>query len=293
MAVIDESKGGDAIVAWKDKVGSLDALKAARRRRPSRSRPASPSEHLLRSAAVHFDVPALRGQGRRGAIETNGSPEALKRLLDRKVDAAVVWEPDVTRALATAGVVKLLSTAETQRLIIDVLVASRTVLQQDPEMIKALLVTYFDVVRHYREQPDKLASDVAAETKVPMAQVKPMLAGVAWAGLTDNFEVWLGTTPDTNGMVGRDPLDAAHPDRDRRAARRSAARPGSVPHHQQPASSAPRSPRPPPADSPAATAPLRALDQHFSELPTPNGSGCAKSARSRRSTSASRAAPRT
>ena len=34
-----------------------------------------------------------------------------------------------------------------------------------------------------------------------MAQVKPMLAGVAWTGLTDNFQTWLGATPDTNGMV--------------------------------------------------------------------------------------------
>jgi len=146
-------------------------------------------------------VSALRGGKGPWRVETNGSPEALKRLLDRKTDAAVLWEPDVTRALATPGVIKLLSTAETQRLIIDVLIASRAVLQQEPEMIKTLLTTYFDVARHYREHPDALANDVAAETKVPMAQVKPMLAGVAWTGLTDNFETWLGTKPDTNGMV--------------------------------------------------------------------------------------------
>lgn len=201
VAVIDESKGGDAIVAWKDKVASLDGLKAARTPTIAFT-PGSPSEHLLRAAAVHFDVPALRSGKGGWRSEANGSTEALKRLLDRKTDAAVVWEPDVTRALATPGVVKLLSTAETQRLIIDVLLASRGVLQQDPTMVKTLLITYFDVVRHYRDMPDTLASDVAAETKVPMAQVKPMLAGVAWANLTDNFEVWLGATPDANAMVG-------------------------------------------------------------------------------------------
>ena len=103
-------------------------------------------------------------------------------------------------------------------------------------MIKALLV---HVLR--RRAPLSRAtrrssrSDVAAETKVPMAQVKPMLAGVAWAGLTDNFEVWLGTTPG-QPTAWRDVIRStlAHPDRDRRARRRSAARPGSVPHHQQP-----------------------------------------------------------
>ena len=200
VAVIDESKGGDAIVGWKDKIGSLDGLKAPRTPTIAFT-PGSPSEHLLRSAAVHFDVPALRGGKGPWRIETNGSSEALKRLLDRKTEAAVLWEPDVTRALGTPGVIKLLSTAETQRLIIDVLIASRTVLQQEPEMIKTLLGTYFDVARHYRENPEALANDVAAETKLPMAQVKPMLAGVAWTGLTDNFQTWLGATPDTNGMV--------------------------------------------------------------------------------------------
>jgi outer membrane protein OmpA-like peptidoglycan-associated protein/ABC-type nitrate/sulfonate/bicarbonate transport system substrate-binding protein len=200
VAVIDESKGGDAIVAWKDKVGSLDGLKAART--PSIAfTPGSPSEHLLRAAAVHFDVAALRGGKGAWRIETSGSPDALKRLLDHKADAAVVWEPDVTRALATPGVTKLLSTADTQRLIIDVLIAGRSVLQQDPAMLKTLLTTYFDVVRHYRDQPETLANDVAAETKLPMAQVKPMLAGVAWSGLSDNFQVWLGSTPDSNATV--------------------------------------------------------------------------------------------
>src|SRR4030095_13910893 len=113
IAVIDESKGGDAIVAWKDKAGSLDALKAAQTPTIAFT-PASPSEYLLRATAVHFDVPALRSGKGKWRVEADGSPDALKRFLDHKTDAAVVWEPDVTRALATPGVIKLLSTAATQ-----------------------------------------------------------------------------------------------------------------------------------------------------------------------------------
>lgn len=200
VAVLDESKGGDAIVAWKDKVASVDGLKAPVTPTIAFT-PGSPSEHLLRSTAVHFDIAMLRSGKGAWRIETNGSPEALKRLLDRKTDAAVLWEPDVTRALATDGVVKLLSTEDTRRLIVDILIAGRIVLQQDPDMVKSLLMTYFEVVRHYRDNPDALAKDVAGETKLPMAQVKPMLAGVAWAGLSDNFQLWMGSAPDTNGIV--------------------------------------------------------------------------------------------
>jgi outer membrane protein OmpA-like peptidoglycan-associated protein/ABC-type amino acid transport substrate-binding protein len=200
VAVIDESKGGDALVAWKDKVTSLEGLKSAQTPRIAFT-PGSPSEHLLRSASVHFDIAALRKNQGNWRVETSGSDEALKALLSRKADAAVLWEPDVSRALATPGVVKLLSTAETQRLIVDVLIAGREVLQQDPQMVQVLLATYFDVVRHYREQPEQLARDVALETKVEGSQIKAMLGGVAWAGLSDNAQVWLGATVSSNGLV--------------------------------------------------------------------------------------------
>lgn len=200
VAVIDESKGGDALVAWKDKASSIEALKAARTPAIAFT-PASPSEHLLRSMAVHFDVPALRTGNGPWRVVTAGSSDALKALLDKKVDAAVLWEPDVSRALAAGGVIKLLSTADTERLIVDVLIAGRSVLQQHPDLVSALLATYFDVLRHYRDHPRQLAADVIAQTKFGEAQVEPMLAGVAWAGLGDNAQVWLGATPGSNGVI--------------------------------------------------------------------------------------------
>lgn len=199
VAVIDESKGGDAIVAWKDKAASIEALKATATPTIAFT-PNSPSEHLLRAAAVHFDVPTLRGKGA-WRVEAEGSSEALQKLLARKVDAAVLWEPDVTRALATPGVIKLLSTADTQRLIVDVLIAGRTVLQQDPAMVDTLLQTYFEVVRQYRDDAGALARDAGAALRVSNDQVAAMLGGVALASLSDNFQVWLGSTSDASAII--------------------------------------------------------------------------------------------
>lgn len=200
VAVIDESKGGDAIVGWQDKLDSLDALKKTAGTRIAFT-PASPSEHLLRAAAVHFDLPMLRDGRGSWRVETDGSPAALKQLLGKKVDAAALWEPDVTRALSTAGVVKLLSTADTKRLIVDGLLASRTVMQQDPDMVRALLLTYFEVLRHYQDNPDALARDLGDDTGLSVDQTRPMLGAVAWAGLADNFHEWFGSTPETSGAV--------------------------------------------------------------------------------------------
>jgi len=149
VAVIDESKGGDALVAWKDKATSLESLKAARTPTIAFT-PGSPSEYLLRSAAVHFDIAALRSGKGAWRVETNGSPDALKALLDRKVDAAVLWEPDVSRALAIDGVARLLSTADTQRLIVDVLMPGlngievTSVVKNNLPAAKIVLFTMYD-----------------------------------------------------------------------------------------------------------------------------------------------------
>jgi outer membrane protein OmpA-like peptidoglycan-associated protein len=154
--------------------------------------------------AVHFDVPAFR---RKGAwrVETDGSPDALKKLFARQADIAVVWEPDVTRALANPGVVKLLGTEDTRRLIVDVLLVGRSYSAQNPAAVDALLATYFQVAKHYRENPELLEREVADSVRLPADAVKRMLAGVGWATLSDNFQTWLGTTGGADALA-----DAIH-----------------------------------------------------------------------------------
>lgn len=194
VAVIDESKGGDAIVARRARVPDLDTLK-----RVSGSKiaftPASPSEHLLKSIGVHFDLPQLRE--RRGAwrVEASGSSDALARLNRGEVDVAVLWEPDVSRALADPAYVKLIGSDDTEKLIVDVLLASRRVLQERPELVQAVLEQYFDSLLHYTEDSAALRKDAAAASGLPADQVEAMLGGVRWVSLNENGALWFGISP--------------------------------------------------------------------------------------------------
>jgi outer membrane protein OmpA-like peptidoglycan-associated protein/ABC-type nitrate/sulfonate/bicarbonate transport system substrate-binding protein len=199
VAVIDESKGGDAILAWKDRVANLDALKRLQGVKVAFT-PNSPSEHLLRAMAVHFDVAGLRGKGA-WRIEADGSPDALKKLLSRQADVAVLWEPDVTRALANAGLVKLLGTEDTRRLIVDVLIVNRAFSAKEPAAVTALLTQYFQVLKELRDNPQGLEKEVADATRLPPASVKHLLAGVSWVTLSDNFQTWLGTAAGSDALV--------------------------------------------------------------------------------------------
>ncbi|MBI5248763.1 MAG: OmpA family protein [Desulfomonile tiedjei] len=202
IMVIDESKGGDAILARKEKVASLDQLRN-RANITVAFTPDSPSHYLLKAAAHHFNLPELLPAAGPLRIETQGSSEALTRLLAGKADVAVLWEPDVSRALAQSGITKILGTEDTQKLIVDILLVNKKLALKNPEVIKVFLSAYFSVLKEYRDKPALLREHLKSETGLPEDSVESMVKGVRWVNLAENCEKWFGISgPDTSGEDG-------------------------------------------------------------------------------------------
>lgn len=189
IAVIDESKGGDAIVAHAAKVKNLEALKSSSGLRVAYT-PASPSEHLLKAIGIHFDIAQFKPSGNGKRIETDGSTAALKKLLDGEVDLAVLWEPDVSRALNEPGIIKLIGSEDTERLIVDILLVGREFSIKHPEAVIALLDSYFKVRGNFAAEPSRLHRQVREKTGLDNDQIDAMLDGVSWATLNENSAVW-------------------------------------------------------------------------------------------------------
>lgn len=202
IAVLDESKGGDAIIARKKKAESLDSLKGKNDLKIAFT-PDSPSHYLLKAAADHFNVPELLPRQKGNRIETEGSEGALKELLAGKADIAVLWEPDVSRALAEKDIIKLLGTEDTERLIVDILLVNRDFMQDEPEAVNALLSSYFRVLKKYRDNPELLEKDVREETGLSRKTTQTMLNGVHWASLLENCEKWFGISQGTAQSGGQ------------------------------------------------------------------------------------------
>jgi outer membrane protein OmpA-like peptidoglycan-associated protein len=202
IAVIDESKGGDAILARKEKASNLDQIKNSLDLRIAFT-PDSPSHFLAKAAAYHFSVPELLPQGK-SRIETKGSEEALKKLASGKADVAILWEPDVSKALQDKDIVKILGTEDTERLIVDVLLVGRKFSQDNPNIVKQLLLTYFRVLKSYTEDSKSLEKHLAQETGLQEDSVSQMLRGVRWANLTENCEKWFGISP--SGIRGEEDI---------------------------------------------------------------------------------------
>ncbi len=195
-----------AALARKDRVANLDALKGKLDAKVAFT-PASPSEHLAKAAADHFNVPELHPPPGPLRLAVNGSEQARAALLSGEADAAALWEPDVTKALQHKGIVKLLGTEDTERLIVDILLVRRDFADRNPKLVKLFLDTYFKVLKKYRQDETLLVRHLTEETGVDEEQARIMLKGVNWLSLVDNCEQWFGLT--AAGGAGEEGIIAA------------------------------------------------------------------------------------
>ena len=189
VAVIDESKGGDAIVARKDKLPTLEELKTTESFTVAFT-PDSPSHHLLKAVATHFDVAAFRNND--NFLLADGSGEALNALKNNKADVAVLWEPEVSKALENESFVRLLGTEDTKQLIVDVLLASQRTVKRDPDLIRSFFKSYFKTLKFYRENQQEFIVDIKDHYDIKTSTAESLLTGVQWASLNDNVERWYG-----------------------------------------------------------------------------------------------------
>ncbi len=198
VLVVDESDGGDALVVGPRISTIQDLLRDDVRIAVT---PASPSEHLLRVVASHFQLDRLRVPGS-WRVPTKESKDAFDRLVRGEVDAAVLWEPEVSRAEKTPGLRRLLSTRESDDLIVDVLLVSGSLLSGEPELVDHVARSYFQALHHYRRSPSLLAEQIASDTKSDVASAKAITDGIAFVGFLDNGQEWMGVAADGSlGMV--------------------------------------------------------------------------------------------
>ncbi|NVJ58992.1 MAG: OmpA family protein [Gammaproteobacteria bacterium] len=190
IAVLDESKGVDAIMAWEDKVSSIDQLKDIENLKIAFT-PDSPSHQLLKAISVHFDISRLKNRND-WAVEANGSEDARNRLKNKEVDVAVLWEPDVSRVSNIPGIKKILGTEATKRLIVDILIAERKFIKNNEEAISTLLKEYYKTLQHYQRNQSAFIDDVESEIGVDAQSVQQMLSGIEWMSLQDNYLEWYG-----------------------------------------------------------------------------------------------------
>lgn len=196
---VDWSRGGDAIVADN----SIQRIEDLKGKKISLAL-FTPSHWLLEYSLQNSSLDESEQEKIvKSLVGKNASPDARTDFVAGKVDAAVVWEPDVTDALQKRPNSRILvSTKTAANLIADLMVAREDFIRQHPDVIKAFIAGWFDGTAEANRNPDK-AVQVLMENEPLYKELgadttREQLSVVRWADLSDNTKMF--------GLDGSEPL---------------------------------------------------------------------------------------
>lgn len=179
---VDASAGADGIVAKKG-IGSVADLKGKKV-----AATVGQCNHLML-------LMALEKVGlKESDIElTNmNADDAGAAFIAGSLDAAVTWEPWLSKAVSETGGKLVFTSAEVPNLIADIFAVSTKTMQERPADVKAFIAALDEAQQFLEAKPEAAAEIVAKKLEVSPADVTEMLKGVVMYDLADNAKI-LGT----------------------------------------------------------------------------------------------------
>lgn len=179
---IDESVGGDGIVARKSIQGFPDL-----RGRKVAAQKGLPSDFFLRALLQQngIDISEIDYVD----MET---AQAGAAFLAGDVDAAVVWEPWLTRATEQGNGHVLASTRDHRNLIVDCLAFNPDLVRKKPEDVQRIVSAVLKAIDYAKARPVEASEVMAKYFEVDPAKYRAILQGVEFADLARNRE-YFGT----------------------------------------------------------------------------------------------------
>ena len=185
VVAIDDSNGGDGIVANKDikTVADLKGKQVA----------------VNEGSVSEFYLNVLLAKA--GLKESDLKPvnmtasDAGTAFVSKRVDAAVTWEPWLSRGKASDHGHLLVDSSTTPGLITDALIAKTSWVAAHPKDVEALVKSWNEAVGYYRDHADEsieiMAKGVGGWLKDPK-EFKETLPGIKFYGAADN-KAFFGT----------------------------------------------------------------------------------------------------
>jgi outer membrane protein OmpA-like peptidoglycan-associated protein len=189
IAIIDETRGADAMVAYRAKYPNIDSLNKKDTRLVLLAD--SPSETLARVVMHDFD---LRQLGANPFVNVNSPEEVIERY--RKATPAanevfITWEPYVSQMLTNDQLHVLVDSSRFTGYIVDCLVVSRDFLLKNQATVEAVLEAYFRALYSFQDRAAmvQLMLDDAKKTKLSLTkeQAERLVGGIQWKNTQENF----------------------------------------------------------------------------------------------------------
>jgi ABC-type nitrate/sulfonate/bicarbonate transport system substrate-binding protein len=196
---VDWSRGGDAIVA-NDSIKKIEDLKGKKISLAL----FTPSHWFLESSLENSSLDENdQSEIMKSLVGVNASPDARQNFTAGKVDAAVVWEPDVTQALKERqGSHIVISSKTAANLIADLMIAREDFVRQHPDVVKAFIAGWMDGTEAANRNPNHTAELLMENEplyqELGQDETLKNLTTVRWADLGDNAKMF--------GLGGGEPL---------------------------------------------------------------------------------------
>jgi NitT/TauT family transport system substrate-binding protein len=129
----------------------------------------------------------------------DGSQAALL-FTSGRVDAAVTWDPWISKAESLTRGHVLITTRDTPRALLGIVAANSDLLPQRKDRIYRAQKAWFKAVDYSRQHPDEAAEIIAKEFNVPVGDFKRMAAGAQLADLQEELNTF-GTAQKPGPVV--------------------------------------------------------------------------------------------
>lgn len=180
VLVNDNSNGGDGVVV-RAGIGALQDLKGKKI-----ATELGTVDHLLMLTALQ----------RAGLKETDVQytnmtvNDAGPAFISGNLDAAVLWEPFLSKAVQEGKGKLLFSSKDTPGLIPDLLVFREEVTKNRPEDVKKILNAWFDALEYWKQHPEESLQIMAKAAETPLEEYKKSVDSVKIFGLEDNLQAF-------------------------------------------------------------------------------------------------------
>jgi NitT/TauT family transport system substrate-binding protein len=116
--------------------------------------------------------------------------DAGPAFISGNVDAAVLWEPSLTKALQEGKGKLLFSSKDTPGLIPDLLVFREDVTKKRPDDVKKIINAWFDALDYWKANPDESLKIMAKAAETPLEEYKAGVDSVKIFQMEDNIKAF-------------------------------------------------------------------------------------------------------
>lgn len=192
ILALDQSTGADGIISRAPIKNAAD-LKGKK----IAFTQGSPSHFLL----AHYLKNAGLQLSSITSVNVDDPTRAAQAFSGRQVDAAVTWEPNLSELKKEPGVVTLFTSKDAPNLIVDVLVASSTVVRDRPEVVQAVVNGWLKAVDYFKEHKLDAEKIMAKGLGLSETELSGMMPGLALKDRAENKRLFPTLVTETSEIV--------------------------------------------------------------------------------------------